>query len=160
MTDQEAIRGVVLDYIDGWFDGDAVRMERALHPELVKRCRGIEGDDPDAVRGQQPRHIRELSEHEGVSVPGPPIGAAEPGHEGVGDVVVAQRAPQQRQHPVDACIEDVEVESGAQSCPVRHDSRAVPQGDPQQEFLVFGRQDDAPRSATPHAVRSSVAAHR
>src|SRR5437764_359692 len=30
-------------------DGDAVRMERALHPELVKRCRGIEGDDPDAL---------------------------------------------------------------------------------------------------------------
>jgi hypothetical protein len=24
-------------------------MERALHPELVKRCRGIEGEDPDAV---------------------------------------------------------------------------------------------------------------
>ena len=24
-------------------------MERALHPELGKRCRGIEGDDPDAL---------------------------------------------------------------------------------------------------------------
>jgi hypothetical protein len=24
-------------------------MERALHPELVKRCRGIEGNDPDAL---------------------------------------------------------------------------------------------------------------
>ena len=24
-------------------------MERALHPELMKRCRGIEGDDPDAL---------------------------------------------------------------------------------------------------------------
>jgi hypothetical protein len=24
-------------------------MERALHPELAKRCRGIEGDDPDAL---------------------------------------------------------------------------------------------------------------
>jgi hypothetical protein len=24
-------------------------MERALHPELVKRCRGIEGDDADAL---------------------------------------------------------------------------------------------------------------
>jgi hypothetical protein len=24
-------------------------MERALHPELVKRCRGIEGEDPDAL---------------------------------------------------------------------------------------------------------------
>jgi hypothetical protein len=25
-----------------------MRMEGGLHPELVKRCRGIEGDDPDA----------------------------------------------------------------------------------------------------------------
>jgi hypothetical protein len=28
-----------LDYYEGWFDGDAARMERALHPELVKRSR-------------------------------------------------------------------------------------------------------------------------
>jgi hypothetical protein len=48
-TDEDAIRAGVSDYIEGWFDGDAGRMERALHPELVKRCRGIEGDDPDAL---------------------------------------------------------------------------------------------------------------
>ena len=24
-------------------------MQQALHPEFVKRCRGIEGDDPDAL---------------------------------------------------------------------------------------------------------------
>ncbi len=48
-ADEDAIRAVVSDYIEGWFDGDAGRMERALHPELVKRCRGIEGDDPDAL---------------------------------------------------------------------------------------------------------------
>ena len=39
----------MLDYVEGWFDGDAVRVERALQPELVKRCRGIEGDDPDVL---------------------------------------------------------------------------------------------------------------
>ena len=44
--DEAAIRGVVRDYVDGWFDGDAARMERALHPELVKRRRGTEGDNP------------------------------------------------------------------------------------------------------------------
>jgi hypothetical protein len=27
----------VLDYFEGWFDGDAARMERALHPGLAKR---------------------------------------------------------------------------------------------------------------------------
>jgi hypothetical protein len=26
-----------MDYIEGWYAGDAVRMERALHPELAKR---------------------------------------------------------------------------------------------------------------------------
>jgi hypothetical protein len=46
---EEEIRSVVLDYVEGWFDGDGTRMERALHPELVKRCRGIEGEDPDAL---------------------------------------------------------------------------------------------------------------
>jgi hypothetical protein len=47
--DQDAIRSAVLDYVEGWFDGDAGRMRRALQPELVKRCRGIEGEDPDAL---------------------------------------------------------------------------------------------------------------
>ena len=46
---EDAVRSVVIAYVEGWFDGDAGRMERALHPELVKRCRGIEGDDADAL---------------------------------------------------------------------------------------------------------------
>lgn len=32
----ESIRATVLDYFEGWFDGDAVRMDRALHPGLAK----------------------------------------------------------------------------------------------------------------------------
>jgi hypothetical protein len=32
-----AIIATVLDYFEGWFDGDAARMESALHPELAKR---------------------------------------------------------------------------------------------------------------------------
>ena len=35
-ADKEAVKQAVLDYIDGSFSGDAVRMERALHPELTK----------------------------------------------------------------------------------------------------------------------------
>ena len=35
--DRTAVIGVVLDYFEGWFSGDAARMERALHPELCKR---------------------------------------------------------------------------------------------------------------------------
>jgi ketosteroid isomerase-like protein len=37
MTDREQITQTVLDYFEGWFDGDVARMDRALHPELVKR---------------------------------------------------------------------------------------------------------------------------
>ncbi len=36
-TAEAAIVSAVLDYFEGWFDGDAVRMERALHPGLAKR---------------------------------------------------------------------------------------------------------------------------
>ena len=35
--DLAAIEACVRDYFEGWFDGDAARMERALHPELAKR---------------------------------------------------------------------------------------------------------------------------
>jgi ketosteroid isomerase-like protein len=37
---REEITGAVLDYFEGWFDGDVARMDRALHPDLVKRERG------------------------------------------------------------------------------------------------------------------------
>jgi hypothetical protein len=36
-ADSAAIRGTALDYIEGWYQGDAERMERALHPDLAKR---------------------------------------------------------------------------------------------------------------------------
>jgi hypothetical protein len=36
-TAEAAIVIAVLDYFEGWFDGDAERMERALHPGLAKR---------------------------------------------------------------------------------------------------------------------------
>lgn len=32
-----AIRQAALDYIQGWYEGNAERMARAVHPELVKR---------------------------------------------------------------------------------------------------------------------------
>jgi uncharacterized protein (DUF2267 family) len=36
-ADSAAITRAALDYIEGWYAGDAARMERALHPELAKR---------------------------------------------------------------------------------------------------------------------------
>ena len=35
---EAAVVDTVLDYFEGWFDGDATRMERALHPGLAKRA--------------------------------------------------------------------------------------------------------------------------
>jgi putative lumazine-binding protein len=35
--DKAAITQTALDYLEGWYAGDAERMERALHPELAKR---------------------------------------------------------------------------------------------------------------------------
>jgi hypothetical protein len=36
-ADSSAIKQTALDYIEGWYGGNAERMERALHPELAKR---------------------------------------------------------------------------------------------------------------------------
>lgn len=37
-ADSAAIRAAALDYIEGWYTGDAARMRRALHPQLAKRA--------------------------------------------------------------------------------------------------------------------------
>ena len=36
-ADSAAIVATAHDYIDGWYEGDAARMERSLHPHLAKR---------------------------------------------------------------------------------------------------------------------------
>jgi len=36
-ADSAAIKQTSLDYIEGWYEGNAERMERAVHPELAKR---------------------------------------------------------------------------------------------------------------------------
>ena len=36
-ADRAAIKQAALDYVEGWYAGDAERMARAVHPELVKR---------------------------------------------------------------------------------------------------------------------------
>jgi len=37
-SDREAITQTALDYGQGWYEGNAERMERALHPDLAKRA--------------------------------------------------------------------------------------------------------------------------
>jgi ketosteroid isomerase-like protein len=47
--DTAAIRVAALDYVDGWYTGDAERMERAVHPDLAKR---IWRPDPERYRSR------------------------------------------------------------------------------------------------------------
>ena len=42
-SDADLIKQTALDYIEGWYEGNAERMERALHPELAKRI--VRSDD-------------------------------------------------------------------------------------------------------------------
>jgi hypothetical protein len=47
MSEREFIRQTVLDYIEAWYEQDAPRGERRLHPDLVKR---IVRTDPETGR--------------------------------------------------------------------------------------------------------------
>ena len=46
-SDEAAVVATALDYFEGWFDGDATRMDRALHPGLAKRS--LRQVDPDSA---------------------------------------------------------------------------------------------------------------
>lgn len=56
-ADREAIAATIADYYLGWYDGDADRMARALHPRLAKRgwlreasgTPAVDGDDFSAM---------------------------------------------------------------------------------------------------------------
>jgi putative lumazine-binding protein len=47
--DLAAIEWTVLDYFEGWFDGDVARMDRALHPGLAKHAIGQDPDRSDVL---------------------------------------------------------------------------------------------------------------
>lgn len=42
-ADSAAIRQAALDYAEGWYAGDAARMEAAVHPDLAKRIVETDG---------------------------------------------------------------------------------------------------------------------
>ena len=46
-SDEAAVVAAALDYFEGWFEGDAARMERALHPGLAKRS--LSQVDPEST---------------------------------------------------------------------------------------------------------------
>ena len=52
-ADSSAIRATALDYIDGWWAGDAERMERSLHPDLAKRIINVNPQNNRNILGHQ-----------------------------------------------------------------------------------------------------------
>ena len=74
-SDTSAVRAVALDYIEGWYDGDAERMERALHDDLVKRTplRGDEAEADDLRRVSKARMVELTQSGGGRDVADPAI---------------------------------------------------------------------------------------
>ena len=52
-ADSSAIKQTALDYIEGWYEGNVERMERALHPELAKRIVNVDPRNGRNSLGQQ-----------------------------------------------------------------------------------------------------------
>lgn len=42
-ADERGITAALMDYFEGWFEGDPAKMESALHPDLAKR--GVRADE-------------------------------------------------------------------------------------------------------------------
>jgi hypothetical protein len=51
--DTQTIVATALDYYEGWFDGESERMERALHPDLVKRSLASDGRSVDVISARE-----------------------------------------------------------------------------------------------------------
>lgn len=52
-ADSGGIRQAALDYIEGWYEGNVERMERAVHPELAKRIVNVDPRNGRNSLGQQ-----------------------------------------------------------------------------------------------------------
>jgi hypothetical protein len=52
-ADSAAIRQAALDYIEGWYEGNAERMERAVHPDLAKRIVNVNPQNGRPSLGHQ-----------------------------------------------------------------------------------------------------------
>ena len=63
MTEQDAIVQAALDYFQGWYAADLTRVDRVLHPELVKRSAAQVGGDSPGVTTKE--RFLELVRHGG-----------------------------------------------------------------------------------------------
>lgn len=68
-SDAAEIEAIVRDYVQGWYAGNVERMDRALHPELVKRI--PRSEDPDSLREVTKTRMIELTADGGGDAPDP-----------------------------------------------------------------------------------------
>ena len=59
--DEAAVERTARDYIEGWFDGDRGRMQRALHPELAKRSLEQDASGVESVRTLTAREMIDMT---------------------------------------------------------------------------------------------------
>jgi len=60
-SEEFAVTACALDYFEGWFDGDVVRMDRALHPDLAKRSLGQVDPENRSLRSLTKERMLELT---------------------------------------------------------------------------------------------------
>jgi hypothetical protein len=60
-SQEDAIKATALDYIEGWYTGDAARMDRALHPDLAKRIVVPGPDGRDMVQNMTAEELVEAT---------------------------------------------------------------------------------------------------
>jgi hypothetical protein len=60
-SDEAAVVSAALDYFEGWFEADATRMDRALHPGLAKRSLSQGDTDSPELRSLTKERMVELT---------------------------------------------------------------------------------------------------
>ncbi len=66
-----SIEATLRDYVEGWYQGDAARMDACLHPDLAKRFpAGTGPGDTAGLQGVTKEHMVELTAAGGGGVPG------------------------------------------------------------------------------------------
>lgn len=67
--DLDAIKQTALDYIEGWYTGDAARMERSLHPELAKRMVSVKDGKSQLNQMGQEQLVGSVASGRGKNTP-------------------------------------------------------------------------------------------
>ncbi len=84
MNDSDAIRQAVLDYVEGWYEGDPERIRRSLHPALVKRA--LKRESADGLE-----YLNYLTQEEMVAATESGGGTRVPPHERRYDISILDR---------------------------------------------------------------------